>query len=397
LFYYFCFLFSGTLAKSFTPAGSLPMSHLAQAPPLLSLQKIGKRFHERQILADISVELAVGEFFSLLGPSGCGKTTLLRIIAGLDKPDSGTVEIQGRPATHLPPQQRPVNTVFQHYALFPHLRVEENIEFGPAVRGEPESERSARVAKYMQLLEIVHLAKRFPSALSGGEKQRVALARALINEPALLLLDEPLAALDAQLRKQLQQELRKLQQQLGKTFLLVTHDQDEALLLSDRIGILSAGQLEQVGTPTEIYFHPKSRFVAQFLGSCNFLPGMLAATGRDEMHLETSFGKVLVSRRSSEPPIVPSSSTAEGAIRPENLRVSLHRRQLLNEFRFRLQRADFLGSQWSLHCYEEKGAAVHALLPVSQSLPSLTKGQEIWIEFPAENLWVFEGSGRRLI
>ena len=223
-------------------------------------------------LDDVSVNIRSGEFFTLLGPSGCGKTTLLRLIAGFEMPSGGTILLEGADITTLPPNKRPVNTVFQSYALFPHLTVAENVGFGLQMLGRPKAEVTATTARMLALVKLEALANRKTSQLSGGQQQRVALARALAPAPKVLLLDEPLSALDLKLRKEMQIELKRLQLETGITFIFVTHDQEEALTMSDRIGVMSAGKLQQVGSPKEIYNHPVNRFVASFIGESNFLP-----------------------------------------------------------------------------------------------------------------------------
>ena len=223
-------------------------------------------------LDDVSVNIRTGEFFTLLGPSGCGKTTLLRLIAGFEMPSGGTILLEGADITTLPPNKRPVNTVFQSYALFPHLTVAENVGFGLQMLGRPKAEVAATTARMLALVKLEALAGRKTSQLSGGQQQRVALARALAPAPKVLLLDEPLSALDLKLRKEMQIELKRLQLETGITFIFVTHDQEEALTMSDRIGVMSAGKLQQVGTPKDIYNHPVNRFVASFIGESNFLP-----------------------------------------------------------------------------------------------------------------------------
>ncbi len=222
-------------------------------------------------LDDVSVAIRQGEFFTLLGPSGCGKTTLLRMIAGFESPTSGEIRLNGEPITHLPPNKRPVNTVFQSYALFPHLSVAQNIAFGLEMLGKPRAEIDARVQKMLALVRLEQLAGRKVSQMSGGQQQRVALARALAPQPKVLLLDEPLSALDLKLRKEMQSELKRLQRETGITFIFVTHDQEEALTMSDRIAVMSAGRIQQMGTPREIYTQPVNRFVAGFIGETNFL------------------------------------------------------------------------------------------------------------------------------
>ncbi len=237
----------------------------------LQIQAIRRAFGPVVALKEVSIEVRPGEFFSLLGPSGCGKTTLLRIIGGLDQPDAGAVLLDGENLLRFPAHERPVNTVFQSYALFPHLTVAENIGFGLRMKKAPASEISRRVNAMMELVEVQKLVARKPHELSGGQRQRVALARALVNEPRVLLLDEPLAAVDQKLRKQLQADLLDLQRRLGLTFIYVTHDQEEALSLSDRLAVMNHGEIEQIGPPQEVYDHPKSRFVAEFLGNSNLI------------------------------------------------------------------------------------------------------------------------------
>lgn len=223
-------------------------------------------------LDDVSVQIRKGEFFTLLGPSGCGKTTLLRLIAGFEMPTGGTILLEGTDITSFAPNKRPVNTVFQSYALFPHLTVAQNIAFGLQMLGKPKAEVAATTAKMLALVKMEPMADRKTSQLSGGQQQRVALARALAPAPKVLLLDEPLSALDLKLRKEMQLELKRLQLETGITFVFVTHDQEEALTMSDRIGVMSAGKLQQVGSPKDIYTRPVNRFVASFIGETNFLP-----------------------------------------------------------------------------------------------------------------------------
>ena len=238
---------------------------------LLSIRSIAKTFGKHSVLRDISLAVASGEFLTILGESGSGKTTLLRIIAGFEHPSSGEVWMSGERLDLLPPYKRRVNTVFQSYALFPHLTVEENVAYGPRVAGVPSSETRTRVEQALAKVRMQSFAKYKPSKISGGQQQRVALARALVNRPQLLLLDEPLSALDANLRRQMQMELKALQREVGITFIFVTHDQEEAMVMSDRIALLRAGELEQVAPPDEIYNRPATSYTAQFIGHTNLL------------------------------------------------------------------------------------------------------------------------------
>jgi len=242
------------------------------AAAVIDLQQLSRRYGTHAALESLNLSIGAGEFFSLLGPSGCGKTTTLRLIAGFDRPDHGRILLQGRDLTEAPPHRRPVNLVFQNYALFPHLNVWDNVAFGPRSQRLGEAEIRRRVGEVLEVVRLAELARRRPQELSGGQQQRVALARALVNAPAALLLDEPLAALDPHLRRTMRAELQRIQRQVGITFLLVTHDREEALSLSDRLAVLHQGRLEQVGTPRQLYHSPRSAVVATFLGAANLLP-----------------------------------------------------------------------------------------------------------------------------
>jgi putative spermidine/putrescine transport system ATP-binding protein len=240
-----------------------------RAAPDVSLIGLRKEFGEVVAVDDVDLEIAHGEFFTMLGPSGSGKTTTLRLIAGFEMPDAGRVELAGRDVTNLPPYERDVNTVFQDYALFPHMSVTENVEYGLRVKGVGKRERGERTQQALEMVDLGAFGERRPLQLSGGQRQRVALARAIVNQPRVLLLDEPLGALDLKLRLQMQMELSSIQTDLGITFIYVTHDQDEALTMSDRIAVFNDGAIEQVATPAELYEHPASEFVAGFVGTSN--------------------------------------------------------------------------------------------------------------------------------
>jgi spermidine/putrescine transport system ATP-binding protein len=245
------------------------------SPPAIQVDKMVKRFGGQSALRGVTLAIEEGEFFSLLGPSGCGKTTLLRILAGFLEPDAGEVRLRGDDVTRLPPNKRPVNMVFQHYELFPHMTVFENVAYGLKRKRVRKDEIRERVYSILDVLGVRELEKRNASQLSGGQQQRVAVARALVNRPAVLLLDEPLSALDVKLRKRMQLELKSIQHELRTTFVYVTHDQEEALLMSDRVGVMHDGLLLQVGTPREIYDHPANAFVADFVGTLNDLGGVV--------------------------------------------------------------------------------------------------------------------------
>jgi spermidine/putrescine transport system ATP-binding protein len=241
---------------------------------VLELQALSRHFPTHRAVDQISLHLNQGEFYSLIGPSGCGKTTTLRLIAGLDTPTSGDILLNGKSIIGLKPYQRDVTTVFQSYALFPHLTVGRNVAFGLERRGLPKSSIDRKVAEALALVELSGKEQRLPNQISGGERQRVALARSLVLEPKVLLLDEPLSALDPKLRRQMRRELKDIQRRVGITFLFITHDQEEALSLSDQIGVMNRGRLEQVGTPRDVYRRPTSRFVAEFLGDVNWIRGV---------------------------------------------------------------------------------------------------------------------------
>ena len=248
---------------------------------ILELRNIEKKFDHTEVLRGISISIKKGEFITLLGPSGCGKTTTLRIIAGLESPDSGSVLLSGKDVTMLNPEKRDVNTVFQNYALFPHMNVAENIGYSLRIKGVPKAGIQKAVEEALETVQLQGYGKRMTSELSGGQKQRVAIARALVNKPSVLLLDEPLGALDLQLRRQMQLELKALQKKLGLTFIYITHDQEEALTMSDRIAVMKDGIFLQTGTPADIYDRPRTSYVARFVGEANILKGTAAETEGD--------------------------------------------------------------------------------------------------------------------
>jgi putrescine transport system ATP-binding protein len=264
----------GAVRRSFAPWTD------PAATPLIRFDAVSKRFGDTVAVQDLSLDIFEREFFCLLGPSGCGKTTLMRMLAGFEEPSAGRVTLAGRDLAGVPPYRRPVNMMFQSYALFPHMSVERNIAFGLKQDRIPKDEIAARVEEMLRLVQLTPLARRRPDQLSGGQRQRVALARALAKRPKVLLLDEPLGALDKKLREETQFELMDLQQELGTTFLVVTHDQEEAMTMADRIGVMDQGRLVQVATPGEIYEQPKTRFIAEFVGDVNILEGQVS--GRED-------------------------------------------------------------------------------------------------------------------
>ena len=287
--------------------------------PEILLSHLTKRYGDVCAVDDVDLEIAHGEFFSLLGPSGCGKTTTLRMIGGFESPTSGTVMVAGRDVTQDPPERRPVNMVFQSYALFPHLNVFDNVAFGLRRHHAPRSEVHERVGSALALVRMEGFDRRRPDQLSGGQQQRIALARALVNRPTVLLLDEPLGALDLKLRKQLQVELKRIQQEVGITFVYVTHDQEEALTLSDRIAVMRAGRIEQLGTPEALYDSPATRFVADFIGTTNLLAGTVDGVADGVATIALDGGERCLAAAGT----LPSGAAVEVSVRPEVVAVAL--------------------------------------------------------------------------
>jgi spermidine/putrescine transport system ATP-binding protein len=288
------------------------------SPGDVELQNVTKAFGAAMAVRELSLRVERGVFFSLLGPSGCGKTTTLRLIAGFEQPTSGRILIRGTDVAGLPPYRRDVNTVFQSYALFPHMSVADNIAYGLRQRHVSRSEIHRRVAEVLDMVRLAGAEERRPAQLSGGQQQRVALARALVNRPTVLLLDEPLSALDLKLRRGMQNELKEMQHAVGITFIYVTHDQEEAITLSNRMAVLNAGQLEQEGVPAEIYERPQTRFVADFIGLTNFLDGTVSEVDGSHILIETSIGRVVAS---GNQPGVARSEQVTLTLRPEKLQM----------------------------------------------------------------------------
>lgn len=358
--------------------------------PALVAQNLTRRFGPVCALEAVNLSIQRGEFFSLLGPSGCGKTTLLRLIAGLDFPDAGQLWIGGRDVGSLPAHQRPVNTVFQSYALFPHLTVDENISFGLRIRKLDPTEINARVRRVSELVELDSLGRRHPAQLSGGQKQRVALARALVNEPEILLLDEPLAALDLKLRRQLQIELHNVQRRTGITFVYVTHDQDEALVLSDRIAVMNAGKIEQLGSGRELYEQPRNRFVAQFLGAANVIEGTILSTSPSCGIVETTLGKLTVDGCGLER-IGAVDQRVVLAIRPENIRLLRPESEPLpNMIRGRIIQETYAGAETHFE-FRSADTSLRALVLNSQlDRTAVTSKGEFCAQLPPEKIVVLE-------
>ncbi|HVM30183.1 MAG TPA: ABC transporter ATP-binding protein [Candidatus Limnocylindrales bacterium] len=281
------------------------------------LERVSKHFHDVVAVDDLTLDIERGEFFSLLGSSGCGKTTTLRMVAGLEDTTTGTIYLAGQDVTNLPPFKRNVNTVFQSYALFPHLNVYDNVAFGPRRQHVPEQDVRRRVREMLELVELPGYEKRKPNQLSGGQQQRVALARALINQPRVLLLDEPLGALDLKLRKQMQLELKRIQTEVGITFVYVTHDQEEAMTMSDRIAVMRAGRIEQLGTPEQLYEQPQTRFVASFLGVSNLLAGRLESVEGTHARIMLDNGTLVTAPADG----LAAGTSVDVGVRPEKVRL----------------------------------------------------------------------------
>lgn len=353
----------------------------------IELRRVSKRFPnpsggEVRAVDGVSLQIRDGEFFSLLGPSGCGKTTTLRMIAGFELPSEGEILIHSKPMGSTPPFKRPVNTVFQHYALFPHMSVGENVAFGLHMKGVPRSEIEPRVTEALRMVRLEGMENRKPKQLSGGQQQRVAVARALINRPEVLLLDEPLGALDLKLRKEMQLELKTLQREVGITFIYVTHDQEEALTMSDRIAVMNQGLVLQVGTPAEIYEHPADRFVADFIGESNLLEGVVAGQRGEILEIELDGGLRICAHAHRE---VRQGGKVAVAIRPEKIDLGPGQSQE-NQLTARLEGMIYIGTDTN---YELRLLGGQLLRVRQQNripgLPPFARpGEEVTVNFPVE-------------
>jgi putrescine transport system ATP-binding protein len=302
-----------------TPARPAPLTEAADAVPLLRIEGVSKNFGAFRAVNRLSLDIRAGEFFALLGPSGCGKTTLLRMLAGFETPDEGRILLGGRDIAPMLPHERPVNMMFQNYALFPHLNVRDNIAFGLKRASMSRAAIDTRVAEMVALVKLEGMEKRKPDQLSGGQRQRVALARSLARRPKVLLLDEPLAALDKKLRESTQLELMELQRRLGMTFIVVTHDQEEAMTMANRIGVMDAGRLEQVATPRDLYEAPATRWVAEFVGDVNLFEGEVTSHEQHRLTVATRGGGAIVVAEPRQPV---TKTTVTVAIRPEKVKLS---------------------------------------------------------------------------
>jgi spermidine/putrescine transport system ATP-binding protein len=343
----------------------------AKGEDLIAIDRLTKQFGSAKALADISLSIRRGEFLSLLGPSGCGKTTLLRTIAGFVEPSSGDIRIDGVSISGVPPHRRPVNMVFQNYALFPHLTVAENVAFGPRRRRVPRAEALKLVGEALTMVGMEGFASRFPRTLSGGQQQRVALARAIVNHPQVLLLDEPLAALDLKLRKRMRIELKRLHEKLGITFVYVTHDQEEALAMSDRIAVMNQGEIVQLGTGEEIYRSPASRYVADFIGEANLINctsvGGQIHVGQTKLPYSSASASPTLMVRPEDMHIGAPDDTAQ----PAALRVTVRDKT-------------FIGQGWRLFGLLETGQEITAELRSTAAADQLNVGDEAVVWWPRE-------------
>jgi spermidine/putrescine transport system ATP-binding protein len=359
----------------------------------LEIDGVSKSFGPLKAVRDVSLDIRKGEFFSLLGPSGCGKTTLLRMLAGFETPDAGRIRIDGQDVTPLPPNRRKVNTIFQSYALFPHLTVRENVAFGPRVAAWPKGRVDHEVARLLALTQLEDQAEKKPAEISGGQKQRVAIARALINQPDVLLLDEPLAALDLKLRQRMLIELDLIHDQVGITFLYVTHDQGEAMSLSDRIAVMREGAIEQVGTPAEIYEAPRTSFVAAFIGDTNFLEGRVAEiVAGDYCRLEVDGFPGIVCFNDKQ---IGRGRSVSLSLRPEKLRLSRDRPPpdaLHNDVPGRVEDVIYLGTH-TKYWVRVQGHRVAIFEQHNRFLldeTPATWNQDVWVSWHADDAFMLE-------
>ncbi|MDE0523965.1 MAG: ABC transporter ATP-binding protein [Boseongicola sp.] len=358
---------------------------MTSQPPLVSIEGVSKTFGNAVALERMEIDIAEGEFVTFLGPSGCGKSTTLRLLGGFERPDSGRIVLEGKDVTRLPPDRRNVNMVFQDYALFPHMTVLQNMAFGLELTGMSRGAINARLRELMAFLELADYGDRYPGQLSGGQRQRVALARALALDPALLLLDEPLGALDAKLRGQVQQELKSIQRRTDKTFVFVTHDQEEALTMSDRIVVMNAGRVEQDGTPEELYVHPANRFVAEFIGETNLISGEVLSQEGEEVVIDW-YGSTLRGHRQPEDPHPDGQVTA--SVRLERLELHCERPARVNAVQGRAVAKTFLGSRMMVDLLVEQAGGATLKAYVNMETGQDVGDAPVWICWDADSMAV---------
>ena len=353
------------------------------AAPLIALENVTKRYGAVTAVDDVSLEIGAGEFFALLGPSGCGKTSLMRLIAGFESPDAGRILIDGQDMAHMPPHARPVNMMFQSYALFPHMSVAGNIGFGLVQAGMPRAMIEARVQELLRLVQLEGLGARRPDQLSGGQKQRVALARALARKPRLVLLDEPLGALDRKLREETQFELMRLQRELGAAYMLVTHDQDEAMVMAQRIGVMQAGRIVQAGTPRDIYERPASRFVAGFIGEANIFEGVVERVAAGLCSVRLKSGALV----ETSCPCAPGQSVTI-AVRPERMLLELMHDDGAANLAGVLLDSAYRGDRQTAQVRLDDGAIVRVARSGFEAASSPERGAKVSLSFAPQAAWV---------
>ena len=356
-------------------------------PGEIDLESLTKAYGEVVAVDGIDLQMPAGEFFTLVGPSGCGKTTTLRMIGGFERPTSGRILLDGVDVAQTPPHKRSVNTVFQSYALFPHLSVADNVGFGLKYTRDTREERRRKVTEALELVRLGGSERRKPSQLSGGQQQRVALARALVLRPRVLLLDEPLGALDARLRKDLQVELKALQAEVGITFVFVTHDQDEALTMSDRLAVMNGGRVEQAGRPQSVYEEPETVFVADFLGASNLIPAEASGTAGYACELEVAGRRLSAGVGATD-----SRGQVKALIRPERVLVEPHASDGPNRLPALVEHVVFLGSFRELHLRVLGGLLVKAIAPNDGAAPGLVEGAAVTVHLPPDALRVLAES-----
>ena len=356
----------------------------------VKLESLTKRFGDVTAVDEISVEIEAGEFFSVLGPSGCGKTTTLRMVAGFEPPTSGRILLDGMDVGRLAPHRRNVNTVFQSYALFPFLTVAENVAFGMKYKSVAKAERDSRVKEALELVQLSGYEKRRPNQLSGGQQQRVALARALVLRPSVLLLDEPLGALDAKLRRTLQVELGALQKQVGITFLYVTHDQEEALTMSDRLAVMNHGHVAQVGTPEDVYNEPADAYVADFLGVSNLMDARVEKSGNGHGPCHLRLGDFTLEAQAGQ---LDATGDVKVAIRPERIHVRPYETDGVNCLPGMIERLVFLGSTTHIYVRLATGSALQALVRNEGDTVPFSQGTPVKVNLPADALRVLPDPG----
>ncbi|WP_336055799.1 ABC transporter ATP-binding protein [Nitratireductor sp. CH_MIT9313-5] len=358
------------------------------ADTIVHIDNVTKRFGNVVAVDHLDMKIVAGEFVTFLGPSGCGKSTTLRMLGGFETPTEGRIILGGEDVTRQPPNRRDVNMVFQDYALFPHMTVAQNVAFGPELKGKSRPEIEKRTAELLDFLQLSALGDRTPDQLSGGQRQRVALARALAPDPKLLLLDEPLGALDAKLRAQVQVELKDIQKRTGKTFFFVTHDQDEALTMSDRIVVMNAGRVEQSGTPEDLYFRPQSRFVAEFIGETNLVEGTVRGSEGETVAMDWNGITVAGSAHGAKPA---SGAQVSASLRLESVRCHAVKPAEPNAIEGKVVSRLFKGSRTALDIRvgDKPDAVLKAYLDSGEA--ERLGGENIWISFPPERLSVLSG------